>query len=60
MKGMNKILIAQVINKRFLAVICIIKEQDFDRPFLIDYNIEIFRKGKYISFLNIDIGDRTE
>jgi len=31
--------------ERFLALICIIKEQDFDRPFLIDYNIEIFRKG---------------
>jgi len=31
--------------ERFLAIICIIKEQDFDRPFLIDYNIEIFRKG---------------
>mmetsp|Transcript_17662 Transcript_17662/g.15474 ORF Transcript_17662/g.15474 Transcript_17662/m.15474 type:complete len:316 (+) Transcript_17662:59-1006(+) len=31
--------------EKYLSLICIIKEQDFDRPFLIDHNIEIFRQG---------------
>jgi len=31
--------------EKFLALICLIKENDFNRPFLIDYNIEIFRQG---------------
>jgi len=31
--------------EKFLALICIIKESDFTRPFLIDYNIDIFKQG---------------
>jgi len=31
--------------EKFLALICLIKEHDFNRPFLIDYNIEVFRQG---------------
>jgi len=31
--------------EKYLALICIIKEQEFDRPFLIDHNIDIFRQG---------------
>ena len=30
---------------RFLALICIVKAENYDRPFLIDFNIEIFRNG---------------
>ena len=27
------------------VLICIIKEKNFDRPFLIDHNIEVFKEG---------------
>lgn len=30
---------------RSLVLVCKIKEQLFDRPFLIDYNIEVFKQG---------------
>ena len=28
-----------------MVLICIIKEKNFDRPFLIDHNIEVFKEG---------------
>jgi len=27
------------------VLICIIKEKNFDRPFLIDHNIDVFKEG---------------
>eukprot|EP00828_Plagiopyla_frontata_P009258 TRINITY_DN14763_c0_g1_i4.p1 TRINITY_DN14763_c0_g1~~TRINITY_DN14763_c0_g1_i4.p1 ORF type:complete len:253 (-),score=51.44 TRINITY_DN14763_c0_g1_i4:53-811(-) len=38
------VLILKEVEK-YLALICIIKEADYDRPFLIDYNIEVFKEG---------------
>ena len=29
----------------FLALICIIKTEKYDRPFLIDFNIDVFSQG---------------
>lgn len=31
--------------QKYIALICIIKENNYDRVFLIDYNIDIFKKG---------------
>jgi Ras-related GTP-binding protein C/D len=31
--------------ERYMVLICIIKEKNFDRPFLIDHNIEVFKEG---------------
>jgi hypothetical protein len=38
------ILLLKCVDK-FLAVVCIIKEPHYDRPYLIDYNIDVFKKG---------------
>ena len=38
------ILLLKCVDK-FLAVVCIIKEPHYDRPYLIDYNIDVFRGG---------------
>lgn len=32
--------------QKYIALICIIKENNYDRVFLIDYNIDVFKKGK--------------
>jgi Ras-related GTP-binding protein C/D len=29
--------------EQYLALICIIKDQHYDRPYLIDYNIDVFK-----------------
>ena len=31
--------------EQFIVLICIIKEKNFDRPFLIDHNIDVFKEG---------------
>mmetsp|Transcript_25171 Transcript_25171/g.29262 ORF Transcript_25171/g.29262 Transcript_25171/m.29262 type:complete len:318 (-) Transcript_25171:115-1068(-) len=31
--------------EKYLALICIIKDSNFDRPFLTDYNIDVFKQG---------------
>jgi Ras-related GTP-binding protein C/D len=31
--------------EQYMVLICIIKEKNFDRPFLIDHNIEVFKEG---------------
>ena len=31
--------------QQYLALICIIKECNYERPYLIDYNIDVFKKG---------------
>lgn len=28
-----------------MALICVIKDENYDSPYIIDYNIDIFRKG---------------
>lgn len=33
--------------QKYIALICIIKESNYERVFLIDYNIDIFKKGNY-------------
>lgn len=38
------ILLLKCVDK-FLAVVCIIKEPHYDRPYLIDYNIDVFKRG---------------
>jgi len=30
---------------KYIVLICIIKEKHFDRPFLIDHNIDVFKEG---------------
>ena len=35
--------ISIIYGNRFLALICIIKSENYDRPFLIDFNIDVFR-----------------
>ena len=34
--------------QKYIALICIIKESNYDRVFLIDYNIDIFKKGEFL------------
>lgn len=31
--------------EKYLVLITIMKDQDYDRPFLVDYNIDAFKKG---------------
>lgn len=33
--------------QKYIALICIIKETNYERVFLIDYNIDIFKKGHF-------------
>ncbi|EGR33615.1 Ras-related GTP binding C, putative [Ichthyophthirius multifiliis] len=39
--------------KDHLALICIIKQENYQRPYIIDYNIDIFYKGNFFGFIQL-------
>ena len=40
----NTILLLKEVEK-FLVLITLIKDENYDRPFLVNYNVDIFKNG---------------